>query len=58
MTLEEIVDKYFLDLEVEVSEKSEEEKQQLIKDMESIGFRFNRSEHRYISCEMWIFENK
>lgn len=56
MKLEDLLMKYEPTIEFEVSELTDDEIKQLWKDCESAGLKFNRSERRYDSCIIHIFE--
>lgn len=56
MTKLETIQKYCTEVEVEVSEMTEEQRENLVKEMEESGLRFNRSEARYTSCLMYVFD--
>lgn len=51
-----MIQKYCTTIDVEVSEMTDEQREQVISDMHSAGFRFNRSEARYESCLMYVFD--
>ena len=56
MKVESILKQYDAHVEIEVSEMTNEQIKELWKECEQAGLKFSRSEKRYESCIVHIFE--